>query len=100
MAIKSLFLVPLMVICIQGFSQTRNIAALKTTTPPKIDGDLNDAAWNSAPVASEFIQNFPKAGEPTTVRSEIKILYDNSSIYIGAILYDDPLLIRKQLTAR
>ena len=100
MAIKSLFLVPLMVICFQGFSQTRNLAAVKTATPPKIDGDLGDAAWVSAPVASDFIQNFPKAGEPATVRSEIKILYDNSAIYIGAILYDDPLLIRKQLTAR
>jgi len=27
-------------------------------------------------------------------------LYDNSAIYIGAYLYDDPSLIRTQLTAR
>ena len=100
MAIKRLFLVPLLVICFQGFSQTRNVAAVKTTTPPKIDGDLGDAAWATAPIASDFIQNFPKPGEPATVRSEIKILYDNSAIYIGAMLYDDPSLIRKQLTAR
>lgn len=100
MAIKSLFLVPLMVISLYGFSQTRNLAAVKITNPPKIDGSLDDGIWASAPVAGDFIQNFPKAGEPATVRSEIKILYDNSSIYIGAMLYDDPALIRKQLTAR
>ncbi len=100
MAIKSLFLVPLMVISLYGFSQTRNLSALKTSNPPKIDGDLEDATWASAPVAGDFIQNFPKAGQPASVRSEVKILYDNSAIYIGAMLYDDPALIRKQLTAR
>lgn len=100
MAIKSLFLVPLMVACLNGFSQTRSIPAVKTFNPPKIDGSLDDAAWASAPVATDFIQNFPKAGDPATVRSEVKILYDNSAIYIGAMLYDDPAQIRKQLTAR
>jgi len=100
MAIKSLFLVPLMVICLQGFTQTRNLAAVKTTTPPKIDGSLDDLAWSTAPIAGDFIQNFPKAGDPASVRSEVKILYDNTAIYIGAMLYDDPSLIRKQLTAR
>ena len=100
MAIKSLLLVPLIVICIQGFSQSRNLAAVKTNTPPKIDGSLDDASWALAPVATDFIQNFPKAGEPASLRSEVKILYDNSAIYIGAMLFDDPSQIRKQLTAR
>ena len=100
MAIKSLFLVPLMVISLYGFTQTRNLPALKTSNPPKIDGSLDDATWALAPVAGDFIQNFPKAGEPASVRSDVKILYDNSAIYIGAMLYDDPALIRKQLTAR
>jgi hypothetical protein len=27
-------------------------------------------------------------------------LYDNAAIYVGAYLYDDPALIRKQITAR
>ena len=100
MAIKSLFLVPLMVVSLSGFSQTRNLPAIKISSSPKIDGSLDDPTWVSAPLASDFIQNFPKAGDPATVRSEVKILYDNSAIYIGAMLYDDPALIRKQLTAR
>lgn len=100
MASKSLFLVPLMVMSLSGFTQTRNLAALKISSPPKIDGSLDETTWGSAPVARDFIQNFPKAGEPATVRSEVKILYDNSAIYIGAMLYDDPALVRKQLTAR
>ena len=101
MAIKRLLLVPLMVVMfIYGFSQTRNMPAVKTTHPPKVDGSLDDAAWQTAPVATDFIQNFPRPGELSTVKTEVRILYDNNAIYIGALLYDDPLLIRKQLTAR
>ena len=74
--------------------------AVKTDHSPKIDGLLDDAVWQTATIATDFIQNFPKAGELATVKTEVRILYDNSSIYIGAMLYDDPGSIRKQLTAR
>ena len=100
MAIRCLILVPLMVICFQVFSQPRNMAAVKITTPPKIDGNLDDVAWQNAPIAKDFIQNFPQTGQPASVNSEVKILYDNTAIYIGAMLFDDPSQIRKQLTAR
>lgn len=100
MAIRCLILVPLMVICFQVFSQPRNLDAVKVTTPPKIDGNLDDAAWQNAAIAKDFIQNFPQVGQAASVRSEIKILYDNTAVYIGAMLFDDPSLIRKQLTAR
>lgn len=101
MAIKSLFLVPLMgLLCFSGFSQTRSLSAVKTDRVIKIDGSLDDAAWPGAAIASDFIQNFPNAGQPATVKTEVKILYDNAAIYIGVMLFDDPSSIRKQLTAR
>ena len=100
MAIKPFFLLPMMVIFLQGFSQPRSLPAVKTDRPIKIDGSLDDAAWQNAPVATDFIQNFPKAGDPATLKTEVRILYDNTSVYIGVMLYDDPAQIRKQLTAR
>src|SRR6187397_3631219 len=101
MAFKRLFLVPTIVLMfLFGSSQTRNMPAVKTDHSPKIDGILDDSVWQKAPVATDFIQNFPKAGELATVKTEVRILYDNSSIYIAAMLYDDPASIRKQLTAR
>jgi len=101
MAFKCLFLVPLMVLsCLYGFSQTRSLSAVKTDRPLKIDGNLDDAAWSTAAVATDFIQNFPNAGASASVKTEVKILYDNSSIYIGVMLFDEPSMIRKQLTAR
>jgi hypothetical protein len=64
--------------------------AVKTDHSPKIDGILDDTVWQKAPVATDFIQNFPKAGELATVKTEVRILYDNSSIYIEQF-YDDPI---------
>jgi hypothetical protein len=49
---------------------------------------------------TDFIQSFPNVGEPASQKTEVKILYDDNAIYIGAYLYDDPSQIRKQFTAR
>ena len=101
MLFRALFLVPIMVVSfLHSFGQTKSLPAVKTAHSIKIDGILNDAAWSTSAVATDFIQNFPKAGEQASVKSEVRILYDNTSIYIGALLSDDPSLIRKQLTAR
>ncbi|HMW66690.1 MAG TPA: hypothetical protein PKC82_07155, partial [Chitinophagaceae bacterium] len=81
-------------------AQKRAFNAIKTKQAPKIDGELTDAAWNETPVLKDFIQNFPTFGLPVSQKTEVKILYDNTAIYVGAYLYDDPALIRKQITAR
>ena len=100
MTIKYLFLLPLMLICAQAISQTKQLQAVKTSQPPKIDGSLDDPAWQSAVVATEFIQNFPQTGQPASAKTEVRILYDNNAIYIGAKMFDKPDLIRKQITSR
>jgi len=86
--------------CVSVFCQSKTLTAIKTSQVPHIDGMLNDEAWKQAPVATDFIQNFPTYGLPASVKTEVKILYDNSAVYIGAYLHDDPSLIRKQITAR
>jgi hypothetical protein len=78
----------------------KTLSAVKTQQPPAIDGKLEDAAWQSAPLATDFVQSFPSFGVPAGTKTEVRILYDNNAVYIGAHLYDDPSLIRKQLTAR
>src|SRR5687767_10851408 len=83
-----------------AFSQARTINAVKASAVPKIDGDLSDAVWQTAPVATDFIQNFPTFGIAAFTRTEVRILYDDAAIYIGAYMYDDPALIRKQFTSR
>ena len=83
------------------FSQEKTLPAIKIAQdPPIIDGSLDDSAWIEAPVAANFIQNFPSFGLAASQKTEVKIIYDNSAIYIGAYLYDDPALMRNQITAR
>ena len=80
--------------------QGKRIEAMKITHGIRIDGNLDEADWKTAPEASGFITNSPVFGKPASQRSIVKILYDNTAIYIGAYLYDSARLIRKQLTAR
>jgi Carbohydrate family 9 binding domain-like len=96
--VSILFILLLAVLTAQ--SQNKSVEAVKTLQVPKIDGNLDDVAWTNAPVLTGFIQNSPNVGAPATQKTEVRIIYDNAAIYIGAYLYDDPSQIRKQFTAR
>ncbi|MFK7947228.1 MAG: DUF5916 domain-containing protein [Saprospiraceae bacterium] len=76
--------------------------ATKIEEKPIIDGELNDAIWlQTAEVANKFIQNQPNLGEKSVYKTEVKIVYDNEAIYIGAMLFDEnPDSILTQLTER
>lgn len=83
-----------------GWTQPKTIQAIKSSQAPIIDGSLDDAAWQSAPIATDFITNTPVFGKPASAKTIVKVIYDNNSIYIGAYLYDDPNEIRRQFTLR
>ena len=50
---------------------------------------------------SEFIISTPSFGKPSAFKTEVKIIYDDNAIYIGAHCYDsEPQKIQRLLTAR
>jgi len=100
MRLKNYICIPFLLLCFQSFSQVKTTVAVKVTQAPKIDGVLDDGVWANAPVLGDFIQNSPTFGLPCSQKTEVRIVYDNTAIYVGAYLYDDPALIRKQFTAR
>lgn len=55
---------------------------------PKIDGILDDDAWKNVNSTSSFTQANPRSGLAVTNKTEVKIIYDNTAIYISAMLYD------------
>jgi hypothetical protein len=63
-------------------------SATRTTQPIRIDGSLDDAAWAAATPITEFRQLDPQEGQPATERTEIRVLYDDQALYIGARLHD------------
>jgi hypothetical protein len=81
-------------------AQLKTTMAIKVNQAPRIDGSLDDSAWQHAPVAFDFITNTPVFGKSAEVRTAVRVVYDNTSIYIGAYLYDDPAEIRRQFTTR
>ncbi|MBC8048104.1 MAG: carbohydrate binding family 9 domain-containing protein, partial [Fimbriimonadaceae bacterium] len=77
------------------------LLASKITSAPKIDGKLDDAVWQTLPIATLDITYLPEYGKIPSKRTEVKVIYDNTAIYFAAMLYDDdPANIKKQLSER
>ncbi len=62
--------------------------AQRTTSPIRIDGRLDDAAWAAAPVTSSFTQIDPTEGQPASQRTDVRVLYDDEALYVGVRLHD------------
>ena len=64
------------------------LRAVRATTPVVIDADLSDPAWQAAPEFTDFTQHDPHDGEPATMRTSFRVLYDDDAIYFGAMMED------------
>ena len=62
--------------------------AVQTGESLTVDGLLEEEIWLQASPISEFLQTLPFEGEPVTQRTEVRIIYDEDAIYIGAQLSD------------
>jgi hypothetical protein len=49
-----------------------------------IDGRLDEMAWRTARPATGLIQSQPHEGSPASVETEVRFLYDDHALYIGA----------------
>ncbi|MFD2513133.1 DUF5916 domain-containing protein [Pontibacter locisalis] len=66
----------------------KKLKALRIAEAPKIDGALDEAVWQNAEIATDFIQNRPTPGPMEKHKTEVRILYDDAAIYVGAIMHD------------
>jgi len=62
--------------------------ATRITEIVKIDAVMDEGAWTLVNTATDLVQNLPLEGNPPTQKTSFKIAYDNSAVYIGAIMYD------------
>jgi hypothetical protein len=73
--------------------------AVRAISPIAVDGDLSDAAWQSAPEFTDFTQHDPDDGAPPTMKTTLRIVYDDKAIYFGMMMYDPgkptALLVRR-----
>lgn len=72
-----------------------------TGSAPSIDGTMDDAAWAQAQPITDFVQKIPVEGATPSVSTEVRVLYDDNAIYVGARLRrKDPSAIRTSITRR
>ncbi len=98
-----LFFTFLIAINLSSYSQNKKTYHIKRTQKaPKIDGVLDDDIWKISEDAQDFTQFRPEMGikETDSIKTKVKITYDDDAIYFGAYLHDDPSKIMRQLTTR
>jgi hypothetical protein len=81
----------------------KEISTVKIKNPIKIDASLNEVDWQNVPIAKNFVMFNQENGKPELpeLRTEVKVLYDDDAIYVGAILYDnEPDKILKEISER
>lgn len=69
-------------------AQVKSVSAFSTTEDIKIDGKLKEPAWMNAEPATGFIQYNPYNGAKPSFQTTVKILYDHTALYVGAMMYD------------
>ena len=58
--------------------------AVRTDGRFVIDGVLDEPAWAAAPPTTELWQVTPDEGRPVSESTEVRILYDDDYLYVGA----------------
>ena len=64
------------------------LKATRTDIVPVIDGKIDDEVWTNAQPLDDFIQYEPFNLVPASVKTEVRVLYDNNNIYIAFENYD------------
>jgi hypothetical protein len=62
--------------------------AARRSAALNLDGKLDDAAWQAATPVTEFTQVDPNEGQPGSQRTEMRFLFDEGALYVGAKMYD------------
>ena len=66
----------------------KSAAVTSTTDVITIDGVLDEPAWRAAPAIGDLTQRQPDEGRPPTQRTEVRLLYDRDSLYVGVVAHD------------
>lgn len=84
--IETVFLGILLILSIQANTQNQDINTINAqfvTQQIRVDGHLDEEAWEKAVKIDRFIQREQTVGEISTEKTEVAILYDNNNLYIG-----------------
>ena len=72
-----------------GAAVAPSFAAVASDDAPGLDGVVvGDPVWDAAAPATGFRQTQPDEGAPASERTEVRVVFTESTLYIGVICYD------------
>jgi hypothetical protein len=91
-----------LVLCLLNspFTSAQPLRPAAVSTPPLIDGRMDDVAWTDAPSVSNFITFAPDFGKTQEQRTVVWMVYDPANLYFAFRCYDDPGLVKTSLAVR
>jgi hypothetical protein len=103
-----LSLIPLLLalnlFCLDGKSQTNaaiqesfQLTIQPTKGPIKLDGILDEPAWNTVQAVSQFNKKFPNDIGAPKKQTEVKYLFDDKNLYFAFKVYDSGTAIIRSL---
>lgn len=69
-------------------SPVPSTVATRRASPISIDGKMDEAAWSAATPITQFTQFNPDEAQAPTQRTDVRIVFDDDALYIGATMYD------------
>jgi len=68
----------------------RELKSVKTTQAIRIDGIVDDKAWETAAAVTDFLEQRPQVGgrPPANIKTEMFILYDDNAVYVSGICHE------------
>ena len=67
---------------------TRSAEVTRITSDIVVDGSLDEVPWRRTPTIGELVQRLPRAGTKPTMRTDVRLLYDQNNLYVGVMCYD------------
>jgi hypothetical protein len=64
------------------------VRAVRVGQPMRIDGKLEEGAYQETAAISDFLQQEPNEGQPATERTEAWLFFDDDHIYVSARCWD------------
>ena len=65
-----------------------SIRAVRLDQPLALDGALDEDIYRTTPPVTDFVQQFPRGGEPATEDTEVWIFFDNDTLYAALRCHD------------
>jgi hypothetical protein len=83
----SFIIISAITVCAQKKNESFQLHIHRAGSAIKVDGIIDDAAWQDAEVVSKFFMVLPMDTSLATVKTEVRMCYDDHNLYLIAVCF-------------